>query len=311
MAFKRFPAIRLIASVALTASLFIIPGCGPTEGGPGNDTADTADKDVIGTVTGVKVKGQNFMMPSPVQIALLVKNSNVGYNKSLLNPTSNVSKYNDNMKWALNIGVYGADLGYITMYEQTPEALPYFNTVRKLGDNLKITASFDEKLMQRFSDNIGKNRDSVLAIVGEAYRRSDDFLKQGERDEEAALILTGGWVESMHFAVDVEKQKPSNEVATRIAEQKNTVNNLIKLLLSVGASPDGAIKEQYKPLIEKLTDLNNVYQGIQIKYNFQEPTHNEEGHLTTINGTTDVKITEEQLKMFSEKISSLREYIIN
>ncbi|TND00858.1 MAG: hypothetical protein FD123_4316 [Bacteroidetes bacterium] len=310
MAFKRFPSFRLITPAVLAASLFIIPACGPTEG-PVGDTADTG-KDVIGNVTGVKVKGQNFMMPSPVQIALLVRSSNVGYDKTLLNPTSNVSNYNDKMKWALNIGVYGADLGYITMYEQTPEALPYFNTVRKLGDNLKITASFDEKLMTRFSENIGKNRDSVLAIVGEAYRRSDDFLKQGERDEDAALILTGGWIESMHFAVDVQKKKPSNEVSTRIAEQKNTVSNLIKLLVSVGTDPNtNTLKEAYQPLIDKLNDLNSVYQGIVIKYNFSAPTHDEDKHLTTINGTTDVKITEEQLKLFGEKIVAIRDYIIN
>jgi len=308
MTFKRFPSFRHTALAVGVVSM-LSAGCGPG----GDDPVDTLDTPEITNVTPLRFKGQNFMMPSPVQIATLVKSSGSGYDKGLLNPTDNASKYNDKMKWALNLGVYGADLGYITMYEQTPEALPYFNTVRKIGDNLKITASFDEKLMQRFSDNIGKNRDSILAIVGEAYRRSDDFLKQGQRDEDAALILTGGWIESMWFAVDVQKKKPSNEISTRIAEQKSTVNNLIKLLISVG-SEDGSrekLKETYKPLIEKLDDLNNTYQGIQLKYNYEAPTHDEGAKMTTINGKTEVKITDEQLAQLSEKIVAIRNFIIN
>lgn len=310
MVFKRFPKFTHVAFAVGTISL-LAAGCGPGKDPKGTDSADSPKE--ISNVTGVKVKGQNFMMPSPMMIATMVKNSGVGYDKTLLNPTDNASKYSDKMKWALNLGVYGADLGYITMYEQTPEALPYFNTIRKVGDNLKITASFDEKLMKRFSDNIGKNRDSVMAIVGEAYRRSDDFLKQGDRDEDAALILTGGWIESLHFAVDVQKKKPSNDVSTRIAEQKNTVNNLIKLLVSVG-STDGTrntLKENYKTLIEKLDDLNNLYQGIQLTYTFEAPTHDEAAHTTTINGKTEVKITDEQLTQFSQKIVDIRNFIIN
>lgn len=308
MAFKRYPT--LLPVFAAVGFLAVTTACNNNNGN-GGDTLDSPKE--INNNPPVKVGGQTFMMPSPFQIAGLVKNSGVGYDKGLLNPQENASKYNDKMKWGLNLGVYGADLGYITMYDQNNDALPYFNTLRKVGDNLKITASFDEKLMTRFRENMGKNKDSVMSIVGEAFRRSDDFLKAGDRDEDAALILTGGWIESMWFAVDVQKKKPNNEISTRIAEQKNTVNNLIKMLVNVG-STDGTrntIKPEYKTLVEKFDDLNNVYQNIQLSYTFEAPVHEEGNHLTIVNGKTVVNITPEQLTQLTEKITAIRSYIIN
>ena len=40
--------------------------------------------------------GKLFSVPSPIQTALLIKSTNVDYNEGLLNPESNVKKYNSN-----------------------------------------------------------------------------------------------------------------------------------------------------------------------------------------------------------------------
>ena len=56
---------------------------------------------------------------------------------------------------------------------------------------------------------------------------------------------------------------------------------------------------------------NNVYQNVEIKYSFAEPTTDEGKHLTIINGTTDVKITSEQLIELTAKVAAVRNFIIN
>lgn len=263
---------------------------------------DSPVKDTI-DVTNLKVKGQNFMMPSPMQIADMIKKSGSLYDKKMLNSTENLPKYTEGMKRALNLGVYGADLGYITMYENTPDALEYYKTVNQLADQLKITASFDQTLMKRFSDNIA-NKDSILVLVGEAYRRSDNFLRESEQDHLAALILAGGWVESMYFALNTYKSKPTEAIAIRIGEQKTTSAGLVRLLKECE-------KPEYAELITLMEALDAEYQKVEIEYTFAQPTHNEGTKTTTINGKTDVKMTPELLNSLTEKVNAVRNYIVN
>lgn len=294
MKFKfRFAALFLSAFALLAA-------CSDDPNENGNN--DSPAKDTI-DVTNLKVKGQNFMMPSPMQIADLIKKSGALYDKKMLNSTESLSKYTDGMKRALNLGVYGADLGYITMYENTPDAMEYYKTVNQLGDQLKITASFDPALMKRFSDNIA-NKDSVLVLVGEAYRRSDNFLRESEQDHLAALILAGGWVESMYFALNTYKAKPNEAIAVRIGEQKTTSAGLVKLLKECN-------KPEYADLITLMEALDAEYQKVEIKYTFAEPSHDEATKTTTINGKTDVKMTPELLNSLTEKVTAVRNYIVN
>lgn len=39
----------------------------------------------------------------------------------------------------------------------------------------------------------------MLVILSDAFRKGDSFLKQNKRKNVSALILAGGWIESMHF----------------------------------------------------------------------------------------------------------------
>jgi hypothetical protein len=291
----RLAAFMVIAFASMTA-------CSPNEGDGGD--VDTPMQETI-DVNNIKLKGQNFMMPSPMQIASIIQKSGSNYNKSMLNPVASASNYTESMKQALNLGVYGADLGYITMYSNTQDALEYYKTVNTLADQLKITASFDPTLLKRFSDNIA-NKDSIMSLVGEAYRRSDNFLRDSEQDHLATLILAGGWIESMYFALNTYKADPNKnqDMGVRIGEQKTTSAGLLKLLRE-------SEKEEFKELIALMEALDADYQQVEIKYTFADPVHDEGAKTTTINGTTEVKISPELLASLLEKVTAVRNYIVN
>lgn len=300
--------------LALGAVSFFAYACG--NGGDGDDKDTLVKKDDSITVTGLKVKGQSFLMPSPMIVADMIKKSGALYDKSMLNPSGNLSKYSDGMKRALNLGIYGADLGYITMYDNNGDAMEYYKNVVQLGEQLKITGSFDAGLMKRFNDNIGK-KDSILVLVGEAYRRSDNFLRESDQENTASLILAGGWVESIYFALNVYKQKQNENMSVRIGEQKGTAAGIVNLLKEVGKQPvaegqpdTGELKPEYKDLVKLFQDLNDEYQKIEIKYTFAEPTNDEANKITTINGKTEVKISPEQINALLEKVTAIRNYII-
>ncbi|MSP69490.1 MAG: hypothetical protein EXR20_04385 [Bacteroidetes bacterium] len=285
--------------LAFGSALFLSVSCSnDAKEGALSDSA----KDSL-TVTGIKIKGQNFMVPSPMILAEIIKKSGALYDKKMMNSVASLSNYSVGFKQGLNLGVYGADLGYVTMYENTGDAMEYYKTVVQLGNTLKITASFDDKLMKRFTKNVGR-KDSILSLVGEAYRRSDNFLREGDQDDIAALILAGGWIESTWFALNIYKDKPSENVAVRIGEQKGTASGILKVLVDLN-------KPELENLVKLFSELNDVYQTIEIKYTFTEPKTDEGKHLTTINGTTDVKITSEQLTELTAKVTAVRNFIIN
>lgn len=287
---------------AVTVSAFLaMTACSPD---PGEITDNDSLPDDTIDVNNFKVKGQNFMMPSPMQIASMIQKSGSNYNKEMLNPVGNATKYTESMKQALNLGIYGADLGYITMYSNTQDAIEYYKTVNTLADQLKITASFDPTLLKRFSDNIA-NKDSIMSLVGEAFRRSDNFLRDSEQDHLATLILAGGWIESMYFALNTYKANPTNtEMSIRIGEQKTTSAGLLKLLVD-------SDKPEFAEIITLMQALDAEYQKVEMKYTFADPVHDEGAKTTTINGTTEVKISPELLAALLEKVTAVRNYIVN
>lgn len=273
--------------------------------GPGEDDPDGNDIDTPGVVEPpiMNIEGEIFSIPSPIQMATLIKSAGANYNKDILNSPKNFTNYSSNFQKALNLGIYGADLGYVTLYDQTQDAVAYLQSVKRLGDELGISGAFDQKLMTRFEANIGI-KDSMLAMVSDAYRASDAYLKNNERNDISGLVLTGGWIESLHFAINVNNMKSTPEVARRIGEQKSSLESIIRLLEQHSSQPE------YEELLASLKDLMTAYEGVTFEYVYQEPVTDPGKKMTTITSKTDVKITPEQIKVIGEKIAAIRQQIV-
>ena len=288
--------------LALGLASLLIYSCGDPKPADGQSTDDLPDTDTVKAVA-LNVGGELFSIPSPIQTALLIQKSGVAYDKAILNAGSKNSQYISDFSKSLNLGIYGADLGYVSMYNQTQDALGYLGAVKQLADKLGVSAAFDQNTMKRINDNIS-NKDSMLVLVGIAYRASDAYLKTNKRPEISSLILTGGWIESMHFSISAYKAKPTDEVKYRIAEQKQALGSLIKLISSHNLADAAG-------LVKDLEDLAKVYEGITTKYNFVEPTTDEAKKTTYINSTTEITINPEQIEQISSKILAIRDKIIN
>lgn len=283
------------------ASLFIA-SCGDPKHDGEASTDELPDTDTVKAVA-LNVGGELFSVPSPIQTALLIQKSGVTYDKTILNPGSNQGQYSSDFSKALNLGIYGADLGYVSMYNQTQDALSYLGAVKQLADKVGVSAAFDQQTIKRISDNIA-NKDSMLVLVGIAYRASDNYLKTNKRTEISSLILTGGWIESMHFSIVAYNKKQTEEIKFRIAEQKQALGSIIKLMQSHNM-PEAA------DLMTELDALAKIYEGITTKYNYVEPTTDEAKKITYINSTTEITINKEQLDQIAEKVKVIREKIIS
>ncbi len=300
MNYKRIKLNTTVASLGLAA--IMMTSCGDPKPKEGDGTDNIPDTDTVKAMA-LNVGGKLFSVPSPIQTALLIQKSGVAYDKAILNPGNKNGQYASDYTKALNLGIYGADLGYVSMYNQSQDALSYLGAVKQIADKLGVSAAFDQQTMKRINDNIS-NKDSMLVLVGIAYRASDSYLKTNKRTEISSLILTGGWIESMHFSIVAYNKKPTEEIKYRIGEQKQALLSIIELIKSHNM-PNAA------ELVSQLEDLSKIYENITTNYNFVEPTTDETKKITYINSTTEINVSKEQLDQIAEKVLAIRDKIIN
>lgn len=251
----------------------------------------------------VQLGNRLFSIPSPVQTAYMIQSSGASYNKNLLNNSSSYTKYATKTSKSLNLGVYGADLGYVNLYEQTQDGITYLNACKNLADDLGVTGAFDESFQKKFEKNLG-NKDSLLTIVSDAYKLIDVYLQNNENNDVGSLILAGGWIESLYFATTVYKTNPTEALKKRIAEQKFSLVNLIKLLEVYSNGED------FAELLTSLKDLNDSFDKVEIQYQYAKPEVKAAQKTTIINSQTEAKISKELVEEITQKIATLRNAII-
>jgi hypothetical protein len=251
------------------------------------------------------VKKIFFNLPSPIELTQTILSSKSPYNADLLNPVGNVKNYATSAKLALNFGVYGADLCYCRVYDQLQESISYLATIRKITEKLQIPEDEGSETINRIEESIA-NSDSIFEIIAETYASADGYLKENERDLTATFILVGGWVEGMHFAVSINNDAMSkNQLNSKIAEQKFSIQNLMML---VDEYRDNSTIAELHPLFTK---LNQVYENITISYDKAVIITDQETKVTTIDNSTDINITQEQLDEIRKLITEIRTKIIS
>lgn len=291
---------KLITRVPLAIiGLTLFTACDDTVD-PTTDPAGVKPPD-IGTTH--LVGGEIFSIPSPVEFSLLLKKSGAKYNASILNKENKIDQYTTKYAWALNLGVYGADLGYTSIYDHSDDAMKYMKNVNKLLDKLELMAAFNKATLDRIKKNID-NKDSLLQLVSSTYRDCDHYLKNNKKEDVGALIITGGWLESMYLAINTAGAKPHPDVIKRIAEQKLSIDNLINMV-SKHTSDDDMIM-----LYNKLNEIKEQYDKVTFKYTFVEPVTDNANKINTIKSKTEPQMSDEVYKVISEKITSLRNHIV-
>ncbi len=283
-------------SIALGA---LMVSCGPTE------EETPVDQDVFDPNSALNTvfDGKIFSIPSPVQTAYLIKNLDLSFDKSLLNSDAAVNDYVTEYQQALNLGIYGTDLGYSALYNQKNTSLKYLNAVEKLTAQLGLDAAFDSSFISRFEAN-SNDEDSMIILMSDAFKKSDNFLKNANRKSTSALILTGGWVESIYIACELNAKKDSEEIKRRIGEQKQSLNSIIDLLNTYNKS--GANDE----LIAGMEELKVSFDKIQFNYEYSAPETDEEAKLTTFHHELEVEFTEEVMEEIVTKLREIRTNII-
>lgn len=171
-----------------------------------------------------------YNMYLPDEMTRLFERVGANFNPSIINSPENYSRYLEEKSIAVALGIYGVDLGYSRIFDQTAITANYLTIIRLLTEKIGIPKNHFDDIYQRIEDNI-ENQDSVAKITTDLYTRTDHFLKGNNKDSYAALIVMGGWIEALYIASKILETNPQNvEIMDRIAEQKYSLNSLISLL---------------------------------------------------------------------------------
>ena len=290
----------LLPTVAVITCVSMFSSCGDPE----TQEKNTIDEEVFDPNSSLNTifDGKIFSIPSPVQTAYLIKSLDVDFDATLLNDNSNVGDYITEYQQALNLGIYGTDLGYSALYEEKNISMKYLNSVEKLTAELGLDAAFDTSFLKRFEENSGDS-DSMILLMSDAFKKSDNFLKHANRKSTSALILAGGWIESVYFACELNAKKQRPDIERRIAEQKQSLNSIIDILTEYnkGGSND--------TLIADLSDLRISFDKIIMNYEYAAPETDEEENKTTFHHTLALDFDQEILNEIKTKLSNIRSNI--
>lgn len=284
------------------AALMLLASCG---GDPPPQDILNPDAGTDSTQTARIRKTKNIFhnIPSPMETAALLKKAGAEYDKDILNDPEKHSDYTSASKQALNLGIYGADLSYASVFNNTQESMLFTGAAQNLAKKLDVANAFGQETMDRMERN-RNDRDSLLNIISETYWDVDAYLKENGRDNVSALMIAGGWVEGLYIAAQVCKSHDTPELRQRIAEQKIPLGELLELLATY-STDDPAVSG----VRADLGSLAGLFSPAPAP---AASTVTQENGVAVIGGGAPVPtITDAQLKALTERTIAVRNGYIN
>lgn len=250
----------------------------------------------------VKLKGKLFSIPSPYQMAKFIKGSGVEFQQGMVNSLDKATRYNTEYKQAVNMGIYGADLGYLNMYEQKSEIMGYFSAIQNLASQLGMDKIFSESVMKRMESNLTE-RDSLMKIATNTFLNSNTYLNENDRGYIGMLIIVGGWVESTYILCQLAKETGDERMLERVYEQKINVDMMLNMMIEYFEDSE-EIQKLYADFGNMMVE---AYGKVEFEYIYKPPVHQPDMKLTKIQSISKPKTEDKELlELISTHISDIR-----
>lgn len=216
------------------------------------ETEDNYNSNVSNNIDTVDVfesiKKVYYSLPSPMEIASVVKKSNTDLNPDAFSSTSNNMNYTTTKAQAINIGIYAADLAFVSLFDQKQYSTAIFQAILELAEEMEILEGLNDTLITKVHENL-ENPDELKDIIAEAFFKSDAYLKESGREKVATYIMVGAWVESYYLMTDMAiRASDTTLIYQIIIDQRLVLDNVIKSIEIQGLEED---------IINSLTELNN------------------------------------------------------
>ncbi len=221
-------------------------------------------------------------IPAPSEIPYIIQGTGADFNPNIVNSYQKYESYTISAKKAaFNLGVYATDIGYLSSYGKTQEALNYMDVCLKLTETIGAKDAIDFNVLERFEKNLS-NPDSLAVIIDQVITNSDTYLQNNERNNIAALVIGGTFVEALYISTQIIDTYPKDmlpddlrlqvlsPLVQMLVKQKDALKDVIELLESVDDR-----EEWEQATINSLTELYNNYTKFDPMAKIQEGKGNE------------------------------------
>jgi hypothetical protein len=222
-----------------------------------------------------------YPLPSTAEVIKMLTDLEVGYQIGVTNPVENVRAYYNDAKRSINLGVFGADLSYVTLYNIDQKVVDYMEAIRTLVNDLNMTKIYNAPLYDSIKKNYD-NKEKLVKILSSAFNDTYQYMQENDQQGQALLVVGGAWVEGMYLTTHV------SEVAYNVA-------GISKVLIDQKKSFDLYL-DLTKPYMEdaSVSDFVNTLDPIKTVY----------AGLTT-------SLTEKNIKDITAAMDIIRNKIIN
>ncbi|MBQ3617302.1 MAG: hypothetical protein II939_03970 [Bacteroidales bacterium] len=190
-------------------------------------------------------------------IALLVDHPDAMFDATILNSETHSAKYNTSMSRSLNLGVYGVDMSYASLFNQNQTVIQYMAVVKIMAEQLGVLKFFDDATMQKMEQNMD-NKEMMIEIISNAFYDSDKYLLENGQHEIAAMIISGAWIEAMYTAFNLTKGKYrlNPPLSSRILKQCKSIDLMINFLSEYKDGGVGEINADFLAIQSLINQAN-------------------------------------------------------
>ena len=202
-------------------------------------------------------------IPPPAEVPYIIQSTGADFNPNIINDHKRYESYTISAKKAaFNLGVYATDIGYLSSYGKTQEALNYMDVCLKLTETVGAQDAVDFAVLERFEKNLS-NPDSLANIIDVVIGNSDAYLQENDRNNIAALMIGGTFIEALYISTQIIDTYPRDllpddmrlqvlsPLVQMLVKQKESLKDVIDLLESVDDKEDWEIAT--------INSLNELY----------------------------------------------------
>jgi hypothetical protein len=221
-----------------------------------------------------------YPLPTSAEVIRMLNDYEVGYVFGISNPVDNANKYINSVSRAINLGVYGADLSYATLYSMNQQVINYLEAIRLLAGELKMSKIYDESLYEKIKQSFD-DRDELVRILSGSFSDTYRYLSENDQQPLALLVVGGAWVEGMYLTTNVsEAAYQIVGISRNLLEQKKSFEKFIEI-----AKPYSGVKIVADFLLQ-LEPVAEVYKGLS------------------------TSLTEQDIKNITRAVATVREQLI-
>ncbi len=292
--------ITLSVTVFLFVFASVITSCKKSEPGPRISSPVFSTYVPATPSDTTRMREIYYGLLTPVEVCNIFDRLGLSFNDTIISPSDNCNLYMSSYKAAINLGVYGVDMGYMKLFGINKQTVSYFNTIKTLSERLNMPVSFLSEAVKDV-DKTMNDADSLTSLMSDAFKKIDDHLRAEGSQGTLGLMMMGGWIESMYIATQLayDPEKPDPQVVEKIAEQKYSLLSLMSFMKNYYDDPMVVF------YTKKLKYLNRWFDTFDIYYREGDVKIDTVRQVITSSGS-EMTVSVETLNQIRDYIAILR-----